>query len=103
MSARGVYIPAAQTAQKVPIGPSARTILRAVHNDGTGNKYVSRTRVTRQRVELRNRTTASFLWGNEKRAMCLTFEVAKSREAGDIVLEAAGVLLVAMMPSWLFN
>lgn len=91
-------VPAAQIAQKRFIPPSPRTTLRAVHNDGTGSKYVSKTRVTRQNVELRSRTNASFLWGFEKWENCLALDVAKSREAGDIVLEGtATVLLVAIV------
>lgn len=91
-------IPAAQTAQRTLASRSPRTTLRAVHNDGTGNKYVSKRRVTRESVELRNRTNASFLWGFEKCANCLALDVAKSREAGDIVFEgAAPMLLVAIV------
>lgn len=60
-----VGIPAAQIAQKTVTPASPRTTLKAVHNDGTGSKYVSKTSVTRQSVELRNRTNASFLWGFE--------------------------------------
>lgn len=93
-----VCIPAAQTVQNTSTLLSPRTTLSAVHKDGMGNKYVSKTRVARQSVELRNRTNASFLWGFEKWANCLTLEEVKSREAGDMVLAvAAGVPLVAIV------
>ena len=56
--------------------------------------------MTRESVELRNRTNASFLWGFEKCANCLALDVAKSREAGDMVFEGAAaiVLVVQLSP-----
>lgn len=47
-------------------------------------------------MELRNRTTASVLWGFEKWASSLALDVAKSRE-GNMVFEVAAALLLAIV------